>query len=62
MALSLHTLPVEMIYRILDNLSDKALFLSAQNICQRLDIIINSYHRYRVKLDFFFLKNSRVYG
>ena len=48
MILSLHTLPVHMVYRILDELDDKALFLSVQNVCQRLNTIINSYRRYQV--------------
>jgi len=51
MVLSLLTLPVEMIYRILDQINDKALFLSARNVCQRLNTIIDSYHRYQVKSD-----------
>lgn len=46
--LSLHTLPVEMIYRILDNLSDKGIFLSLLNVSQRLNTIIQSSHRYQV--------------
>lgn len=58
MALSLHSLPVEMVYRILDNSDDKTLFLSARNACQRLNAIIDSYYRYQVRLDLlFFLKN-----
>ncbi len=49
--LSLHTLPVEMVYRILDNLSKKTIILSMCNVCQRLNNIIDSYHRYQVMLD-----------
>ena len=52
MALSFHTLPVEMIYRILDNLDDKTMFTSMRNVCQRLNTITDSYHRYQVKLYF----------
>lgn len=50
-----HTLPIEMIYRILDNLDEKAIFLSMRNVCQRLNAVIDSYHRYQVntQLDFF---------
>lgn len=44
--LSLHNLPIEIVYRIFDNLNDKELFLSTQNICQRLNSILNSYRRY----------------
>lgn len=48
---SLHTLPVEMVYRILDHLSEKTIILSVYNVCQRLNTIVDSYHRYQVKLD-----------
>lgn len=47
--LFLFTLPVEIIYRILDNLDEKAIFLSMRNVCQRLDTIVDTYHRYQVK-------------
>ncbi len=50
MALSLHTLPVEMIYRILDTLDVQVVILSLRNVCQRLNTIIDTYHRYQVKL------------
>ncbi len=52
MSLSLHTLPVELVYRILDQLNDKALFVSCSNVCARLNNIINTYHRYQVIIDF----------
>ena len=48
MALSLHTLPVELVYRILDNLDDKSMFLSSYNVCTRINTIIHTYHRYQV--------------
>lgn len=48
MTLSFHTLPVEMIFQILDHLSDEQLFLSLSNVCQRLNVILNSYRRYQV--------------
>jgi hypothetical protein len=51
MALSLHILPIEMIYQILDELDNKALFLSVYNVCQRLNIILNSYRRYQVNFE-----------
>jgi len=37
MTASLHTLPLELIYQILDKLDDRALFLSMINVCQRLN-------------------------
>jgi hypothetical protein len=57
MFLSLHTLPVELVYRILDHLDNKSLFLSCTNICRRLNDIIDNYHRYQVipSFNIFFL-------
>lgn len=52
MVLSLHTLPIELVYRILDNLNDKALFLSCYGVCQRLNDIIDTYRRYQVLFHF----------
>jgi len=46
--LSLQTLPVEMIYRILDHLTNTELFLSVNNVCQRFNTIVNSYQQYQV--------------
>jgi len=48
MSISFQTLPLEIVYRILDNLRDKDLFFKASGICQRLNIIVNSYQRFRV--------------
>jgi len=45
-ALSLDILPVEMVYRILDDLDDKALYLLIRNVCQHPNAISDSYHRY----------------
>jgi len=47
---SLLQLPVELVYRILDNLDEKSIFLSSRNVCIRLNIIIDTYHRYQVTL------------
>ncbi len=52
MVSSLLTLPVELVYRILDNLNDKTMFLSLSNVCIRLNSIINTYHRYQVNFSF----------
>jgi len=49
MTLSLHTISIELVYRILDNLDEQAIFLSMKNVCQRLDAVIESYHQFRVK-------------
>ncbi|CAF4224913.1 unnamed protein product [Rotaria sp. Silwood2] len=45
--LSLHTLPIELVYRILDNLIPLDILLSVYNVCTRLDFIIDTYHRYK---------------
>ena len=54
MPFSLYTLPVEIVYRILDHLDNKSLFLSFRNVCTRLNNIIGTYHPYRVILTFIF--------
>ena len=46
---SLHQLPVLIIYRIFDHLEDKALVLSIYAVCQRLNSVIHSYDRFKVK-------------
>jgi hypothetical protein len=46
--LSLHTLPVELVYRILDNLDQLTIFLSMGGVCARLNAIIDNYHPYGV--------------
>ena len=43
-------LPLEIVYRILDHESDKTLFCSMQNVCQRLNKILNTYDRYLVSI------------
>jgi hypothetical protein len=45
---SLLTLPVELIYRILDNLDEASIFLSVRDVCTRLNLITDTYHRYQV--------------
>lgn len=47
--LSLHTLPLEILFRILDELNEKQLFLCASIVCQRLNTITNFYPRYQVE-------------
>jgi len=48
MSLTLQNLPIEMVYRILDHLNGKTLYLSLINVCQRLNRIIYSSQRYQV--------------
>jgi hypothetical protein len=54
MTLTLATLPVEMVYRILDHVNGKTIFLSLRNVCQRLNDIIDTYQRYQVNFSFIF--------
>jgi hypothetical protein len=52
MASSLLTIPVELVYRILDNVCERTIFLSLRNVCKRLNTIIDTYHRYQVNSSF----------
>jgi hypothetical protein len=45
---SFFTLPVELIYRILDQMDDWTMLCSMQNVCTRIDTIFNTYYRYQV--------------
>lgn len=45
---SLHTLPAELIYQILDHLDPITILLSCRNVCLRLNAIIDTYRRYQV--------------
>ena len=49
---SLIKLPIEFIYRILDNLDESTICLSCRNVCQRLNTIIDTYPRYQVNFRF----------
>jgi len=53
MSTTLHTLPLDIVYRIFDHLSDKELFFFTSNICQRLNSIQMSYHRFRVSAQYY---------
>ncbi|CAF0863842.1 unnamed protein product [Adineta ricciae] len=41
------TLPVELVYRIMDHQNGRTLFCSMQNICRRLNQILSTYQRYQ---------------
>ncbi len=56
-ALSLATLPIDLIYRILDNLDPLEILLSVQDVCTRLNAIIESYHQYKVNFIWIFKKS-----
>jgi hypothetical protein len=47
--LFLHTLPIELIYRIFDNLDVLTILLSLRDVCMRLNTILDTYYRYKVK-------------
>jgi hypothetical protein len=47
---SFTALPVELVYRILDKLDTLTIFVSCRNVCTRLDMIVDTYRRYKVKL------------
>lgn len=47
---SLLTLPVDIVYRILDKLSEFDLICSSSNVCIRLNMIMDTYNRYKVRL------------
>ncbi|CAF4060605.1 unnamed protein product, partial [Adineta steineri] len=47
MPLTILTLPVEIVYRILDHQNDLTMLCSMRNVCQRFDTIIDRYHRYQ---------------
>ncbi len=49
---SFHTLPVELVYRILDKLDTLTILLSCRNVCTRFNAITDSYYRYQVNFSF----------
>ena len=42
------TLPVEIVYQILDYLQVVDILISMQNVCKRINAIVNNYPRYKV--------------
>ena len=53
---SLHTLPLELVHRILNYLDNFNIFCTMRNVCARINTIVDSYRRYQVK--FFFISTS----
>jgi hypothetical protein len=49
---SLITLPVEFVYRILDQLDELTILISFRDVCTRLNEIIDTYTRYQVNFIF----------
>jgi hypothetical protein len=52
--LSLHTLPVEVVYRILDHLNKFNILWSMRNVCTRINTIVDTYQRYQVRFFVYF--------
>lgn len=48
--LSFHTLPVNLVYHILDHLDLSSIVFSVREVCTRLNAITDTYHRYQVHL------------
>jgi hypothetical protein len=51
-AVSLLTLPIELIYRIMDDIDILAIEISVRNVCTRLKVIAHKYRQYQVTFDF----------
>ncbi len=47
---SILTLPIDLVYRILDKLDELDIFLSVHDVCTRLNLIIDTYNRYQVNV------------
>lgn len=45
---SLHTLPVEVLYRIMNHLDDFNILCTMRNVCTRINTIMDNYRRYKV--------------
>jgi hypothetical protein len=60
---SLLTLPVELVYRILDKMDDWTMLCSMRNVCTQINITVDTYHRYQVNIsvDFHHFQNSPIY-
>lgn len=57
--LSLSTLSIELVYRILNQLTHYEILISVCNVCSRLNCILDTYQPYQVKITRFIFKFSR---
>ena len=57
---SLLTLPVELVYRIMDHLDDLAVLCSIRNVCRRINTIVDTYYRYQVNFSLIKYLSIRV--
>jgi hypothetical protein len=62
MTLSLHTIPVELVYRILDHLDPEKIFWSCINVCTKLNAITDTYYRYQVIFAFIIKPHSHYFS
>ena len=46
-------LPVEVIYKILDELDISTIFISLYNVCHRFNEILSTYNQYHLNLNYF---------
>ena len=46
--LNLLQLPIELLFRILDQLDELTIFISMRNVCRRLNAITDAYRRYQL--------------
>ncbi len=53
---SLLTLPVELVYRILDQFEPLEILLSFRDVSAHLNLITDTYHQYQVDVGFSYLK------
>ncbi len=49
---SLLTIPIELVFCILDNLDEWTIFLYVRNVCTKLKSITNAYYRFQVNFNF----------
>ena len=57
---SLLTLPIESVYRILDQLHPLEILLSVRGVCSRLNAITDTYHPYTVNSSITLLESFRL--
>jgi hypothetical protein len=60
LTLSLHTLPVELVYSILDHLDPFTILVSVRNVCLRLDAITDGYTPYQVIFNCIMFRLSEI--
>lgn len=54
------TLPVELVYRVMDHLDELAILCSIRKVCRRIDTIVDTYYRYQVNFSLIKYSSIRV--